>query len=39
MEPARLSWGTGVANFVMNRREFTDKGVILGKQPARPGGP
>jgi neutral ceramidase len=33
MEPARLSWGTGVANFVMNRREFTVKGVILGNNP------
>ncbi len=32
-EPARLSWGTGVANFVMNRREFTDRGVILGVNP------
>lgn len=30
MQPARLSWGTGVAKFVMNRREFTDKGIILG---------
>jgi neutral ceramidase len=29
-EPARLSWGTGVAPFVMNRREFTPRGVILG---------
>src|SRR5262249_9662627 len=29
-EPARLSWGSGVANFVMNRREFTPNGVILG---------
>jgi hypothetical protein len=29
-EPARLSWGSGVANFVMNRREFTPSGVILG---------
>jgi hypothetical protein len=29
-EPARLSWGAGVANFVMNRREFTPRGVILG---------
>jgi hypothetical protein len=29
-EPARLSWGSGVANFVMNRREFTPGGVILG---------
>jgi hypothetical protein len=30
LEPARLSWGTGVAPFVMNRREFTPRGVILG---------
>jgi len=30
LEPARLSWGTGVAGFVMNRREFTPRGVILG---------
>jgi hypothetical protein len=29
-EPARLSWGAGVVNFVMNRREFTPNGVILG---------
>ncbi|HMF12393.1 MAG TPA: neutral/alkaline non-lysosomal ceramidase N-terminal domain-containing protein, partial [Gemmataceae bacterium] len=29
-EPARLAWGSGVANFVMNRREFTPSGVILG---------
>jgi hypothetical protein len=29
-EPAKLSWGTGVADFVMNRREFTPTGVILG---------
>jgi hypothetical protein len=35
-EPARLSWGTGVANFVMNRREFTDRGVILGVNPRGP---
>jgi neutral ceramidase len=33
MEPARLSWGTGVAGFVMNRREPTPKGVILGFNP------
>jgi neutral ceramidase len=32
-EPARLSWGSGVVNFVMNRREFTPKGVILGVNP------
>jgi hypothetical protein len=36
MEPARLSWGTGVANFVMNRREFTPTGVILGVNPRGP---
>ena len=34
MQPARLSWGTGVADFVMNRRQFTDKGVILGVNPS-----
>jgi neutral ceramidase len=34
--PARLSWGTGVANFVMNRREFTPRGVILGNNPRGP---
>src|SRR5205814_2805641 len=33
LEPARLSWGTGVAPFVMNRREFTPAGVILGVNP------
>jgi hypothetical protein len=36
LQPAKLSWGTGVANFVMNRREFTDKGVILGVNPRGP---
>src|SRR4051794_32442678 len=30
MEPARLSWGQGVVDFVMNRREFTPNGIILG---------
>ena len=33
LEPANLSWGTGVATFVMNRREFTDRGVQLGVNP------
>ena len=34
MQSARLSWGTGVVHFVMNRREFTvDRGVILGVNP------
>jgi hypothetical protein len=30
LQPARLSWGGGVVHFVMNRREFTPQGVILG---------
>ncbi len=30
LKPATLSWNTGVAHFAMNRRQFTDKGVILG---------
>ncbi|HLW68956.1 MAG TPA: neutral/alkaline non-lysosomal ceramidase N-terminal domain-containing protein [Gemmataceae bacterium] len=33
LEPASLSWGTGVINFAMNRREFTPNGVILGVNP------
>jgi hypothetical protein len=33
LEPAQLSWGTGVAHFVMNRRQFTPNGVILGANP------
>lgn len=36
LEPARLSWGTGVVNFPMNRREFTARGVILGVNPRGP---
>lgn len=36
VEPARLSYGWGVANFVMNRREFTPNGVILGVNPKGP---
>src|SRR5438132_12882315 len=34
--PTRLSWGSGVANFVMNRREFTPGGVVLGVNPRGP---
>lgn len=34
--PARLSRGTGVVNFVMNRREPTPRGVILGFNPRGP---
>ncbi|HEV3146247.1 MAG TPA: neutral/alkaline non-lysosomal ceramidase N-terminal domain-containing protein [Gemmataceae bacterium] len=30
MEPAKLTLGSGVINFAMNRREFTPNGVILG---------
>ena len=33
MQPARLSWGGGVIDFAMNRREFTPTGVILGVNP------
>lgn len=36
LEPSSLSWGLGVAPFVMNRRQFTDKGVILGSNPKGP---
>lgn len=36
MEPANLAWGTGVVHFVMNRREFTPEGVILGVNPRGP---
>lgn len=33
LQPATLSWGVGVARFPMNRREFTERGVILGVNP------
>jgi neutral ceramidase len=33
LEPARLSWGGGVIDFAMNRREFTADGIILGVNP------
>jgi neutral ceramidase len=29
-DPVRLSWGNGIVHLVMNRREFTPRGVILG---------
>jgi neutral ceramidase len=35
-KPARLSWGSGVANFVMNRRQWTPRGVVLGANPRGP---
>lgn len=36
LEPARLSWTSGIAHFAMNRREFTPRGVILGVNPRGP---
>ena len=36
LEPANLSWSLGMAPFVMNRREFTDRGIILGFNPKGP---
>jgi hypothetical protein len=34
LQPTKLSWGSGVVHFVMNRREFTtERGVILGVNP------
>ncbi|PYV43851.1 MAG: hypothetical protein DMG06_09070 [Acidobacteria bacterium] len=36
LKPARLSRGAGVAQFVMNRREFTEHGIILGVNPRGP---
>lgn len=33
MVPSRLSYGMGVAPFVMNRRQFTPRGVRLGVNP------
>lgn len=36
LEPAQLAWSVGVCSFVMNRREFTPTGVILGVNPRGP---
>src|SRR5262245_40248027 len=36
LEPARLSWGTGIVHFPMNRREPTPGGIILGVNPRGP---
>jgi neutral ceramidase len=36
MEPVTLSYGIGRAHFALNRREKTDKGIRLGKNPAGP---
>lgn len=35
-EPAKLSWGSGVANFVLSRRQNTPRGVILGMNARAP---
>lgn len=36
LQPARIAWGVGVVNFPMNRREHTERGVILGVNPRGP---
>jgi hypothetical protein len=36
LEPAQLSYGTGRAHFALNRREPTERGIRLGKNPAGP---
>ena len=36
LKPAKLSIGEGTARFAVNRREFTDKGVINGRNPEGP---
>ena len=36
LEPASLSYAVGRAHFALNRREKTDKGYKLGKNPAGP---
>ncbi len=36
LQPAKLAWGVGVVNFPMNRRESTERGIILGVNPRGP---
>jgi neutral ceramidase len=36
MEPVSLSYGVGRAHFALNRREPTERGIRLGKNPAGP---
>ncbi|MFL5241932.1 MAG: neutral/alkaline non-lysosomal ceramidase N-terminal domain-containing protein [Gemmataceae bacterium] len=36
LKPARLAIGHGKAGFVMNRRQSTDKGVVIGVNPKGP---
>jgi neutral ceramidase len=33
LKPAKVAWGLGVTHIVMNRREFTERGVRLGFNP------
>ena len=35
-QPAKLSWGSGVVGFVLNRRQNTPRGVILGMNARGP---
>jgi hypothetical protein len=36
LAPAKLSWGKGTVGFVANRRERTDRGIVLGVNPDGP---
>jgi hypothetical protein len=36
LAPAKLSWGKGTAGFVANRRERTERGIVLGVNPEGP---
>jgi len=36
LEPARLAWGKGRADFVMNRRQRGPEGIVLGANPDGP---
>lgn len=36
LAPAKLSWGKGAAGFVANRRQRTERGIIIGVNPDGP---
>jgi hypothetical protein len=36
LQPATLSYATGIVNFPVNRRQFTPNGIILGVNPRGP---
>jgi len=36
VRPANISWGVGVAPFVMNRREYSERGVLNAPNPRGP---